>query len=181
MINDARSYFQKTDKHFALIVFGFLDSHTLLSSFSSLRLDNFVYTRESLERAKTLLVPGGKVSLTFASNTNWIDARFRALMDAVFDFPTVAIDDASGIANGAVYINHKAITPAAARPAAQPNPALLCTDDWPFLYMQTRAIPTHYIVFLAVALLLGASSLLILPKGMRQGACHTFSWALLSS
>lgn len=168
VINDARSYFQNTDKHFALIVFGFLDSHTLLSSFSSLRLDNFVYTRESLERARGLLLPGGKVSLTFASNTKWIHGRFMGLMDSVFDFPTVAINEPSDIANGVVYVNYKAPSPFAAHPHLRPSTEALSTDDWPFLYMRTPTIPIHYLAFLTIALVLGASSLLLLPQGTRQ-------------
>ncbi|HET6251067.1 MAG TPA: class I SAM-dependent methyltransferase [Tepidisphaeraceae bacterium] len=168
IINDARSFFQTTDQHFALIVFGFLDSHTLLSSFSSLRLDNFVYTLQSLQRAHELLLPGGTVSLTFATNTAWIHSRMMGLMDSAFDFPTQAIGDPSGIANGVVYINHKASAATPANPSHQAIAGVLPTDDWPFLYLRNPTIPSHYIAFLAVALILGASSLLLLPRGSRQ-------------
>ena len=175
VINDARSYFQKTDKKFALIVFGFLDSHTLLSSFSSLRLDNFVYTLESLQRARELLVAGGKCSLTFASNTKWIHTRILGLMDSVFDRPTCSLGDTSGTANGVVYVNYKTDAPAAAGPAARSGAQVLPTDDWPFLYLRTPTVPAHYIYFLAVALALGASSLLLLPRGTRTLRMPYFS------
>ncbi|KJR41881.1 Spermine synthase, partial [Candidatus Magnetoovum chiemensis] len=66
IVNDARSFFTHTNKKYSHIVFGFLDSHTLLSSFSSLRLDNFVYTKQSMEKTKELLLPEGRVFLTFA-------------------------------------------------------------------------------------------------------------------
>ena len=65
--NDARAFMkQAAEQSYDLIVFGLLDSHTLLSGMSSVRLDNFVYTRESFEDAKRLLKPGGLVCLSFA-------------------------------------------------------------------------------------------------------------------
>jgi hypothetical protein len=53
--DDARSFLKKTKTKYDLIVFAFLDSTTLLSSFSSLRLDNYVYTVESFQNAKAVL------------------------------------------------------------------------------------------------------------------------------
>ncbi len=113
-------------------------------------------------------MPGGKVSLTFASNTKWIHARFMGLMDSVFDFPTVAGGEPSGTANGIVYLNYKAGGSMAAQPSHRASTEVLSTDDWPFLYMRTPTIPAHYVIFLMIALALGASSLLLLPQGTRQ-------------
>ena len=59
--DDARSYFKKSKKKYDLIVFGFLDSLTLFSSMSSVRLDNFVYTKESFEEVKNRLTDKGMV------------------------------------------------------------------------------------------------------------------------
>jgi hypothetical protein len=42
------------------------------------------------------------------------------------------------------------------------------TDDWPFLYLRGRTIPGHNLAFLAVAMLLSAGALLILPRGERR-------------
>ena len=46
---------KSTRERYDLIVFGYLDAHTLISSYSSLRLDNFVYTVESFQEARKLL------------------------------------------------------------------------------------------------------------------------------
>jgi hypothetical protein len=48
---------------FDLIVFGFLDSHTMLSSLSVLRLDDYVYTLESFREARNLLTENGIAAL----------------------------------------------------------------------------------------------------------------------
>lgn len=47
IVDDARSFFVKSKNHYELVVSGFLDSHSLLSSLSSVRLDSYVYTQES--------------------------------------------------------------------------------------------------------------------------------------
>jgi spermidine synthase len=170
VIDDARSFFQDTEERFALVVFGFLDSHTLLSSFSSLRLDNFVYTRESLEQVERLLVPGGRVELTFASNTAWLEQRFVRMLDAVFDYDTVVAGDLRGYANGQVYSNGRAAPgpPPERSPARARVTGPIPTDDWPYLYLRQPTLPGHYVVFAAVALAFAAGSLLLLPKGQRQ-------------
>ena len=170
VVDDARSFFQHTDLRFAEVVFGFLDSHTLLSSFSSLRLDNFVYTKESMEQVKRLLLPGGQVTLTFASNRSWIHDRIGSLLAEVFDASTNHRSvEPPYYANGIVYRNFKAPLPASVRPkpAAEPD-MTLPTDDWPFLYLQTPRIPSHYWLFLAVVVALGFAPLFTLPTAERR-------------
>jgi predicted membrane-bound spermidine synthase len=53
IVNDARSFLRTTDRKYDLIVYGLLDSHTLLSQGSSVRLDSFVYTIEGCRRRGT--------------------------------------------------------------------------------------------------------------------------------
>src|SRR5262249_18325336 len=47
ILNDARGHIRHTDRQYDLIVYGLLDSHTLLSGLSNVRLDSFVYTVEA--------------------------------------------------------------------------------------------------------------------------------------
>jgi hypothetical protein len=169
VIDDARAFFQRTDQRFAAVIFGFLDSHTLLSSFSSLRLDNFVYTQESFEQVKRLLIPGGRVEVTFASNRPWLHQRFVRLLDTVFDHDTVVAQDFVGYANGRVYSNGRAAEGSAPVRRAAERPAIpIPTDDWPFLYLRRATLPAHYVVFALVALAFAPASLLLLPRGERK-------------
>ncbi len=171
VIDDARSYFATTDHRYSKVVFGFLDSHTLMSSFSSLRLDNFVYTREAMQRVKELLVPGGKVYLTFAANTPWLHKRLVSLLDQVFDQPTqVAIDRTYRYANGVVYINGRSaepVLPSRAQDAAQ-QAVRVPTDNWPFLYLKESTLPPHYLIFIILVVVSGFAALLLLPRGERR-------------
>lgn len=59
VVDDARRAFRTLPKaHFDGVIFGLLDSHTQLGM-SSVRLDNYVFTLESLGEARQLLRPGG--------------------------------------------------------------------------------------------------------------------------
>jgi hypothetical protein len=57
--DDARHYMATTNRKYDLIIFGFLDSTSHLSSMSNIRFDNYVYTIESFRQAHLLLEPGG--------------------------------------------------------------------------------------------------------------------------
>ena len=151
-----------------MVVFGFLDSHTLLSSFSSVRLDNFVYTKESMEQVHHILLPEGTVQLTFASNRMWIHTRLIALLDQVFDESTEVALSELGFANGMVYTNRKTDRVIAGDSSETSATASIPTDDWPFLYLEKPTIPKHYLMFIALATILGFASLLLLPRGERQ-------------
>jgi len=177
IIADARTFFHQTNLRFSLVVFGFLDSHQLLSSFSSLRLDNFVYTQESTDQVKRILLPNGKVSLTFASNRTWIHERLAGLLQQSFRSPTHTKKEAGKVvyANGVIYENYNTSGPVGtdrlSLPAKTPDEIkrlYLPKDDWPFLYLLYPHIPGHYVPFLIIIVGMGFSALLLLPKSERR-------------
>jgi len=167
VIDDARSYFERADERYALVVFGFLDSHRLLSAFSSVRLDNFVYTRESMEAVRRLLRPGGQVAVSFSTRRPWIHERIVALLDGSFDEAT-SVWEAKGYVNGTLYRNRKGSGEAADRSPTASGTTLVPTDDWPFLYLRARTVPAHNVAFVVLAVGLGAAALLLLPRGERR-------------
>jgi SAM-dependent methyltransferase len=166
VIDDARSFFHRTDERYALVVFGFLDSHRLLSVFSSVRLDNFIYTREAMREVRRIVVPRGGVALSFAPNSPWIHERLVELMDQSFDYETLIVRDTRGYANGLLYVNGVR-PPGEARSPHRPR-AAVPTDDWPFLYLRERTVPRHNVGFLVVAVGLSGAALLLLPRGERR-------------
>jgi hypothetical protein len=97
VIDDARSYLQKSDRPYDLIVFGFLDSHRLFSHMSSVRMDNYVYTRENFRRVRDRLTPNGVVAVTFTIHEKWIaDRIFTVMTDAFGHQPLVYQGDGNG-------------------------------------------------------------------------------------
>jgi hypothetical protein len=67
VVNDARTFLEHCASY-DMVVYGLLDSHTLLSHASSVRIDSFVYTVEGLREACTSTK--GVLSLSFGVMTN---------------------------------------------------------------------------------------------------------------
>lgn len=161
IIDDARSYLEKTDRSYDLIVFGILDSQTLLSGMSSVRLDNFVYTVESLRQARLHLNPRGIVALTFDVERWWIEQRLGETLSEVFGQTPIQLSVAGTAWN--IYISGHDVDPAhltalceekgcIVRSPQWTEPIPLATDDWPYLYLERRGIPMTYWVTLLVVL-----------------------------
>src|SRR5258708_15516352 len=66
VVSDARTFLRTTNEHYDIVVYGLLDSHTLVSHASSVRLDSFVYTVEGLREARKRLNPYGIPPLSFS-------------------------------------------------------------------------------------------------------------------
>jgi hypothetical protein len=147
-VDDARAFFKKTTQKYDLIVFGYLDSHTMVTAFSSIRLDNYVYTLESFREARSLLSEDGTLILAFGGGRTFISERLFATLAKAFNSPPSAYFtgyDASGV----VFVEGKAAKsnligdfPEISK-ELQVNQAstILATDHWPFLYLQSRTIP----------------------------------------
>ena len=85
IINDARAFLRTTNEKFDLIVFGVLDSHTLSSHASSLRLDSYVYTTECFKEARSRLTDNGLICLSFCAMNEKIAKKIYLMLDEAFD------------------------------------------------------------------------------------------------
>ncbi len=151
IVDDARSYFNKNSKKYDLISFGLLDSHTLLSGLSSVRLDSFVYTLNSFEQVKKHLAPGGVAVLKFATdleNNAWIEERLGRMLAEVFGANEISVyRDVLGTTFVAGPLTTAQISQyglQAWQPNAEYDDLPLATDDWPYLYMRARRVPAGY-------------------------------------
>ncbi len=163
VVDDARSFFKKTKNKYDLIVFGLLDSHTQFSSFSNLRLDNYVYTKESFEDAKSLLKPGGMVYISFSGDAQkiWIGQRFYKMLEQVFGQPPIALNPDSMVLLAGEGISRRDLLrdpvwkkyfPSHDLHYDSQEKTVLSTDDWPFIYLKARAIPKAYWAMIAALL-----------------------------
>lgn len=167
VVNDARSFLRTTDRHYDLIVFGLLDSHTLLSQASSVRLDSFVYTVQAMREARARLKPSGIISLTFSVLNDQLGRKIYLMLQDAFDgYPPRCIQ--VGYDGGVVFLesqDHRMSLPPEVltqggfrdKTATYSNPALradVSTDDWPFFYMPERIYPFSYLVMVGLVLVL---------------------------
>jgi Spermine/spermidine synthase domain len=157
VVDDARSYFNRNQDVYDMVVFGLLDSHTLLSSLSSVRLDSFVYTIESFQQAKANINREGYIVVTFATN-DWIEERLGKMLTKVFAPGKVYFRKWTG---GTTFIASDSLNNSVAShefSVWEPNPDFsylpLATDDWPYIYLRTTRIPAGYWQTLIVIVLL---------------------------
>ncbi len=95
-LTDARAFMKRTSARYDLILFGLLDSHTQMSDYSNMRLDNFVYTEESFREAKALLAPDGVMFVKFQVNHSFVGQRLAEMLTHAFGkHPTVFFADSS--------------------------------------------------------------------------------------
>jgi SAM-dependent methyltransferase len=163
IVADARAAFRGLPAQaYDLVVFGLLDSHTQLGM-SSVRLDNYVFTVESFESARRLVRPGGHIVVTAATFRRWFFERMRLLLATTTQAPVAVAR------YGSWWMFLAAIGESSMpAPKAPSLDATLPTDDWPFLYLPRREIPTAYLVaVLAMAL---ASIAVLRLGGLRLGA-----------
>jgi spermidine synthase len=174
--DDARSFFATTSEKFDIISFSLLDSHTT-TAMTNARLDHYVYTRESITRAKSLLADGGIMVLTFEAQKPYIADRIVRVLQETFgeepiafripstqygwggvmfitgDLTSAKIQIAQNQRLGA-YINQLQQT----YPLSLPQTTKVTTDDWPYIYLNFPSIPMLYYLLAGLLLLILYSS-----------------------
>ena len=173
--DDARHFFHTTPGRFDTIVFGHLDSHTMLSSMSSVRLDNFVYTRESLEEAYGLLREGGVMVLSFAGGLSFPTERIHRMLAQVAGREPLVFKtdyDSAGMSLVVARGDRTLETPPALAGLAYrlaPGAIREATDDWPYLYLKTPSVPLAYLWTFGVLGLAGALAWFIARRERGRG------------
>ncbi|HEY7312443.1 MAG TPA: hypothetical protein VH643_23970 [Gemmataceae bacterium] len=170
IVNDARSFLRTSPDSYDMIVYGLLDSHTLLSHGSNVRLDSFVYTVEAFREARARLTEGGTLSLAFSVLSPELGRKIFLMLQEAFDGKPPACVKARY--DGAVIFLQRKGRPVelpaglfdetgfADVTALYADPDLradLSTDDWPFFYMPRRVYPLSYVVVVGLILLLSLS------------------------
>jgi SAM-dependent methyltransferase len=166
IVDDARSYIRNTRDQYDLIVYGLLDSHTLLAGLSGIRLDSYVYTVEAFQEARHRLAPNGVLSVSFLVLRPELALKIYLMMEEAFGGEPILI--LAGRDTQMTFLSGEGVdwdnteVPSSFRRLViddwrdlEADPS---TDDWPFLYMPVRRYPQTY---LAMVLLLLTISLLL--------------------
>ena len=157
--DDARHFFAQTPKRYDVINFSTLDSHTVSGLGSSVRIDTYVYTKESIAKALSLLNNKGVLVVSFATVAPWTRARlFNTFKQAAGYDPLVL----EGRFSSSIFIlgdsvrTHAMPVPAGyVRQNVESLPgARYLTDDWPYLYVQPEVVDYPYLLVVAEVLLL---------------------------
>jgi spermidine synthase len=83
-LDDGRSFARNTGRNYDLAVYALVDSLVLHSGYSSLRLENFLFTREAFEDVKRTLKPDGVFAMYNFYRQGWVVGRLAKMAEQVF-------------------------------------------------------------------------------------------------
>ncbi|HEY9784078.1 MAG TPA: hypothetical protein V6D17_01665 [Candidatus Obscuribacterales bacterium] len=155
--NDARNFFARARTRYDMIIIAGVDSHTVTGPGSSVRVDCYIHTKESIQQAYRLLRNDGLLLLTFWTTQDWLrDRLFATVRSAVGYDPVVLRDQTPGynywttflvgppIADGSLKLDWPALQPfARISPATSPDMRIV-SDDWPYLYVRPLSFDSAY-------------------------------------
>jgi SAM-dependent methyltransferase len=90
-LDDGRSFARTTGSKYDLAVYALVDSLVLHSGYSSLRLENFLFTREAFQDVKRTLKPDGVFAMYNYYRQGWVVGRLAKLTEEVFGTPPIVI------------------------------------------------------------------------------------------
>jgi SAM-dependent methyltransferase len=173
--DDARHYLRTSNQKYDLVVFALIDSLTLQSSFSGVRLESYMFTEESFREVRDHLTDDGVLVIYNYFRERWLVDRLANTAAAAFgEDPYVHVNEARaylGVLMAGPRL-HQLTTPPvvpdrvlAFGQSHAPSPGRTltrdpsvepATDDWPFLYMRDRHLPGHYAAVIAMILAFSA-------------------------
>jgi len=187
-VTDARAFFKRSTKRYDLVLFGLLDSHTQLSDYSNMRIDNFVYTEESFREAKRRLNDDGVLFVKFQVDKPWIAQRLIKMLQELFGkAPLVFSAPSTYSASASCFV----ISPSDRTERVLSNDFSLAqfvrdnavqmtkedvpitTDDWPYLYQRDKRIPQLF-VFVSILVMSLAIILYLQIPGTRDSMPSPF-------
>lgn len=197
-IDDGRSFLHHTDTKFDLIIFALTNSLTLTSSQTSLRLESFLFTEESMREARDHLTGNGMLVLYNFYRQDWSLRKLAGMLTAAFQEPPYVVTYGAwgraavfmdgprlkSLPAGADRPYQEAVAPVAPTASgdlpeigrgrlgsdASPRPA---TDDWPFFYLRNPTFPRLYLGGVAMVLTIALAMVTTMaPRGTLRG----FQW-----
>jgi spermidine synthase len=197
--DDARHYLRTTTKKYDLVVFALIDSLTLQSSFSGVRLESYMFTEESFREVRDHLADDGVLVIYNYFRERWLVDRLANTAAVAFgEDPYIHVHEARaylGILMAGPRL-HQLTAPLAVPEIVtafnqshapspprelQRDPSIEpATDDWPFLYMRDRHFPSHYAAVIAMILVVSAIAVFATLRGQAHstgsGQAGRWSW-----
>ena len=182
--DDARHFLRTTTKRYDLVVFALIDSLTLQSGFSGVRLESYMFTLQSFRAVREHLADDGLLVIYNYFREPWlVDRLANTAADAFGHEPWVHVHEANaylGVLMVGPRLQELTSPPvipdrvAAFGQSHAPSPARMhtrdraiepATDDWPFLYLKDRHIPRHYVVAIAMIMAISIAAVWLTSRG----------------
>ena len=196
--DDARHFLRASTKKYDLVVFALIDSLTMQSSFAGVRLESYMFTVESFKAVREHLNDDGVLVIYNYFREPWLVDRLANTAATAFGHePWVHVHEASAFL-GVMMAGPRLATLTTPPPIPDrvtafgqshaPSPGRMhsrdvsiepATDDWPFLYLKYRHIPSHYLWAIAMILGISVGAVLLLTRG--QAGAWSWQFFLLGA
>lgn len=154
---DGRSFLERTNSNYDLIMFALPDSLTLVTGQSALRLEGYLLTKEAFAAAKSRLTDTGTFALFGYFPQTWMADRTAGTLWKVFGLVPCTIlrppDSNSPVTMLVERLQPCTVPYQPTGPIESP-----ATDDRPFPYLQGTRIPAFYPIALALILLVSIAA-----------------------
>jgi hypothetical protein len=157
VVNDGRAFLEQYEgPAFDVVSFGLVDSHAMFSSMSSLRLENYLYSREGLRAAWENVAEDGLLVVTFSIfGGEWISDRMYWTLAAATERLPIMVHHGMNVSRTFVVARNPEVVDFGRVapfpllvPRGDPEDVFDTTDDWPFLYLRPGEVPWGYITLL---------------------------------
>jgi hypothetical protein len=188
---DARTYLRYTKNLYDLVLFADLDPGTTINTSSFLRVDNFVYTIESMRSAIRVCKPTGVVFLSFATGPDSIVTKriYKTIEAANGGKPPIAFVNDKW--DSVLFIFGPGMDTVDLSRVAKVNPQLRpwppagevidirpSSDDWPFLYTNFHAegMFLYFSILLVAVVVPALLTVITTPKKTAAGGITPGEW-----
>ena len=174
-VDDGRAFMERTSRRYDLVLFALPDSATIVTGQSALRLENYLFTTQALERARSLLTPGGTFAM-YNYYEPWLLDRYANTIRTVYGTaPCVQLGPTHGQRQQAVLSLRDDASTGGCTTTWTPRVGELepSVDDRPFPYLGTRTIPSFYLWMLGLVLVASVSLVRLTGGPMRRMAPYT--------
>ena len=83
-LDDGRNFLRASNRKYDLITYALVDSLVLHSGYSNIRLESYLFTRQTFEDVKRHLKPGGAFVVYNYFREGWLVSRLQKTLDEVF-------------------------------------------------------------------------------------------------
>jgi spermidine synthase len=83
-LDDGRNFLRSSDRKYDLIIYALVDSLVLHSGYSNIRLESFLFTRQTFEDVRNHLKPNGTFVIYNYFRQGWLAARLQKGLEEVF-------------------------------------------------------------------------------------------------
>jgi len=169
VVDDGRAFLSTTNNKYDVISFALTDSVVKVSSMSQLRLENYLFTVEAVEKAYGLLTDSGQLVFYNFYRRPWLVEKMRDMIFAATGkLPRVSSSPL--FRNRLTLLSLEKDRPRNSADASHRVKFEVPTDDWPFLYLKEKSIPSFYLKVMAGMIALVALLFVVIRIASPRGS-----------